>query len=780
MKRKIVFTGGGTGGHVTPAVAISEGLRDLYPDVIFRYVGKRGKVEERMVPKEWSGYGPLEKNVVFVSTTSGSLKNPKVLFQLGLGFVQATAFLLRFRPDAIVATGGYVSAPIVFASGILRKIGLLKTKLLVHEANAELGRMNKAAMGFADKIAVSFPGTKVPDSKKMFVGYPVRKRLVVQEETNKETLRRDARTSLNIPQDAKVVFAFGGSQGARTINRGMVDALPLLLADPQVIVLHGTGKKMPGSAYYGKDDVEKRLKSIDTDGMPQDWKERYRYTDFIDNMGEYYAATDLVVCRGGAGSLVEVCANAIASISIPKANLPGDHQAVNARVLEQLGATKVVYERVDIASGESVESIEPTELSRLIFELLADPDRRRQMGTLARTQYDASTSRQCADIVGALLGDCEMPLAKEEPVLMKERVLGKSDTQLERLLNNVRQGKEALSALDRLLILYKLDGLAAGNGLVRPARACRMFGIGRFTERLDVLLNYALNEEQSPFTRRDACKGLGKMGVLNKTVVDCLLQATNDDYFETVNESLYALYQLFSTQKQLLSDTAALNIDISEIQKTATQHSQSKEFDIRMNALGLLSLLCSDFDEIRDAFEANYFHPNWQVRKRIVECFAEMQKNTKIDNSEVEDILNNRFLQTSNGFETHFQLKEEIIQVYQQESRETFVEDLRTVIYSEMSPDEKTTQLDTLTTSAKEKGLELDIQEVLEDVKDSNNTVISKEHYRRKVSELVEDKRALYELKQEILSEDNHLQYNDVLQTIDFLIGDEQHVSTTR
>ena len=270
------------------------------------------------------------------------------------------------------------------------------------------------------------------------------------------------------------------------------------------------------------------------------------------------------------------------------------------------------------------------------------------------------------------------------------------------------------------------------------------------------------------------------MGVLNKTVVDCLLQATNDDYFETVNESLYALYQLFSTQKQLLSDTAALNIDISEIQKTATQHSQSKEFDIRMNALGLLSLLCSDFDEIRDAFEANYFHPNWQVRKRIVECFAEMQKNSKIDNSEVEDILNNRFLQTSNGFETHFQLKEEIIQVYQQESRETFVEDLRTVIYSEMSPDEKTTQLDTLTTSAKEKGLELDIQEVLEDVKDSNNTVISKEHYRRKVSELVEDKRALYELKQEILSEDNHLQYNDVLQTIDFLIGDEQHVSTTR
>ena len=137
MTRKIVFTGGGTGGHVTPAIAISEGLREVYPEVAFRYVGKKGKVEEGMVPKEWAAYGAKEKEVQFVSTTSGSLKSPKVLFQLGLGFVQAAAFLLRFRPDAVVATGGYVSAPIVFATGLLKKIGLLKKKMLL-EANAEL------------------------------------------------------------------------------------------------------------------------------------------------------------------------------------------------------------------------------------------------------------------------------------------------------------------------------------------------------------------------------------------------------------------------------------------------------------------------------------------------------------------------------------------------------------------------------------------------------------------------------------------------------------------
>ena len=584
MTRKIVFTGGGTGGHVTPAIAISEGLRELYPNVVFRYVGKKGKVEEGMVPKEWSAYNADEKQVQFVSTTSGSLKSPKVLFQLGLGFVQAIAFLLRFRPDAVVATGGYVSAPILFATGTLKKIGLLKTKIMLHEANAELGRMNAAAVKMADKVAVSFPGTKVIAAKKMFVGYPVRKRLVVDSSGDKAALKREAREKLDIPQDAKVIFAFGGSQGARTINRGIVDALPLLLADPNVIVLHGTGKKMPGNAYYGKTDVETRLDTLDSTELPANWRDRYKYTDFIDNMGDYYAATDLVVCRGGAGSLVEVCANGIASITIPKANLPGDHQAVNARVLEKLQATKVLYERVDIASDEDVESVEPTELADLVFELLADPALRLSMGEAARTQYDSTTSHQCASIVGALLGDCEMPVSKEEPELDSDRILGKTSGQLEGLLKKIYAGKDVLTDLERRLVLYKLDGWSASSGLVPPARACRMFGLGRFGERIDVLLKFAVDSRKSPFTRRDACKGLRFLGTLNEQVAATLLEATSDDYFETVVEALHAL-------SDLVEKNGRDGVPIKDMKEVASSLSKSKEFDVRMHALGLQALL---------------------------------------------------------------------------------------------------------------------------------------------------------------------------------------------
>ena len=707
MTRKIVFTGGGTGGHVTPAIAISEGLRDFYPDVTFRYVGKRGKVEEGMVPKEWSKYRPDEQKVQFVSTTSGSLKSPTVLFQLGLGFVQAAAFLMRFRPDAVVATGGYVSAPIVFATGLLKKIGLLKTKIMLHEANAELGRMNAAAVKLADKVAVSFPGTKVDPSKKMFVGYPVRQRLVVDTTGDKAEMKRIAREKLGLPQDAKVLFAFGGSQGARTINRGIVDSIPLLLEDPKVVVLHGTGKKMPGNAYYGKTDVEQRLQTLEATQLPADWQERYRYTDFIDNMGDYYAATDIVICRGGAGSLVEVCANGIASITIPKANLPGDHQAVNARVLEKLNATKVLYERVDIASGEDVESIEPTELAELVFTLLGDPKLRQSMGQAARTQYDSQTSQLCAGIVGALLGDCEMPVSKEEPELQSDRILGKSSGQLEGLLRKVHQGKDVLTDLERRLVLYKLDGWSASSGLVPPARACRMLGLGRFTDRLNVLLKFALDTRKSPFTRRDACKGLRFMETINQDVVDTLIQATEDQYFETVVEALHALYSL-------LLKHGSDSVEVAQVKKIASVLSQSNEFDVRMHALALQALLCQDFEEIRTDFEANYFHPNWQVRERMVESFVHLKKSNKIEDSELRDILENQFLHTSYGFDTHFRLKEEMIQLYQMEDREHFVQEFKGVIYSEGSIEDKVTQLQTLSEIAKEKNLDLDIHEVLD------------------------------------------------------------------
>ena len=670
-QKKFVFTGGGTGGHVTPALAIAEGIRDKYPSARFYYVGLKGKAEDGMVQKAWAS--EMEKGLAslhFVSTTSGSLKSPKVLLTLGIGFLQAVFFLLRTRPDAIVGTGGYVSAPIIFATAFLKSIRLSSAVIFLHEANAELGKMNKAAIRFAQKVGFSFPGTKIPESKKAFVGYPVRSSVVVNRAADKHQLKEEARQKLNIPQDAKVLFAFGGSQGARTINRGLVEALPLLLKDPKVWVIHGTGRQLKGNSYNGLKDAKSHLEKVKSQ-LPSDWETRYQPTDFIYNMGEVYAATDLVICRSGAGSLYEVCANGVAAITIPKANLTGDHQAVNARTLERLEAMKVIYERVDVAEEQTIESIDPEEFASLVFTLLADPEQRNKMIQNAMAQYEPNTSASCAIIVSNLLGGTEATNLKEEPTPQKERVLGKNSGQLEQLLKQARRGEVVLSAEERRIALYKIDGWSANTGLVMPARACRMIGEGQFVERIEVLKKFALDQSKSPFTRRDAFVGIRRMGRLDLEIMNVCLEGTKDSYFETVNDALRTLASLLRDHRLLFME------QYDRIKAKVQPFTTSKEFDIRMHAMAVLTEICADFSEIEASFQKNYFHPNWQVRRSIISCFGVLIERGILDTARVQKILQTEFLQTSNGFQMRFLLKEEMRDIFQQEPRTQFANNFR-------------------------------------------------------------------------------------------------------
>jgi hypothetical protein len=197
------------------------------------------------------------------------------------------------------------------------------------------------------------------------------------------------------------------------------------------------------------------------------------------------------------------------------------------------------------------------------------------------------------------------------------------------------------------------------------------------------------------------------MGVLNESVVNTLLEATKDDYFETVVEALHALYRL-------IEQNESIAIDCNAVKQVSSKLSQSKEFDVRMHALALQALLCNSFGEIRKDFEANYFHPNWQVRERMVESFVHMKRTGKIEEGELRDILENRFLHTSHGFDTHFRLKEEMIQLFQMEEREHFVKEFKEVIYLDGSFEIKASQLQSLAEKAKEQNLDVDIQDVLQ------------------------------------------------------------------
>lgn len=707
-RKKILFTGGGTGGHVTPNLAISQSIQKVYPDARFYYVGKKGKAEESMVPKGWKNlFSESRASLHFVSTTSGSVKNPKVLLTLFLGYLQAIALLIRHRPDIVIASGGYVSAPILFAAGTLRKLRLISSKIMLHEANAEVGKMIQMAIRFADIVAYSFPGTKIDKKKKRFVGYPVRESIVQKSLEIKGQSKEAAREKLGIPAQAKFVLAFGGSQGARTINRGIVEALPILLSDPDVHIMHGTGKKLAGAPYDGYQDVQKRL-AQQKESLPSNFDTRYVYKDFMDNIGDYYAAADLVVCRGGAGSLVEVCANGIAAVCIPKADLAGDHQAVNARVLERLGAINIIFESKDPLDSTSVESINAKDFGTLVLSLLNDPEKRAQMGSLASSQYDPTTAHKCAGFVQYLLGDIpQEPTLREETTVPEEAILGKGILSLISMFH--RKGANSLPPDQRRLALYKIDIAASQKSLVLPARACRMIGAGKFTERIDILLNFALNKQKSPFTRRDAFVGLRHLGVINTEVVQTILDGCSDPYFETVNEALYALFSLIKENLVLdrfshdrsITDESLRNIQAIDTMKSSiiarvTPLCSSSEFDIRMNALAVLSTLMDDFASINELLKQNFFHPNWQVRKKIVECYDILYQRDLVTLEEIQDIVQNDFLQTSNGFDMEFLLKSEIKDIFQRESNRKFTDELRAIIFSSQSKEEKVKRLESM------------------------------------------------------------------------------------
>jgi UDP-N-acetylglucosamine--N-acetylmuramyl-(pentapeptide) pyrophosphoryl-undecaprenol N-acetylglucosamine transferase len=391
----ILLSGGGTGGHVYPAVAIAEALRRRWPDVRLVFVGIRGRAEEAIVPK-------LGFELRFVpasgmpalSDLPGQLRFAATLAR---GVRAARALLDELQPAAVVGTGGYASAPVLLAAvgAVFPRARQKRPATFVHEQNAVPGKLNRLVGRRVDRVGVTFPESLrfFPKNRALHTGYPLRTQIGGID-------RAEARRRLGLPADAFVLLAFGGSLGARTINRGLAGALPALLAEPGVVVLHGTGR-YSGSDY---DPAADTAAAVDRAGLSAELRARYRPQQFLDPIGDYYAAADLVVCRAGAGTLAEVQGLGLPAIVIPKRGLPGDHQTANAKSLEQTGAARVVLEHlVDDPHSGRIDAIDPAELARLALELRADPAARRAMGERVRALHVAGAADLIAENIARLV-----------------------------------------------------------------------------------------------------------------------------------------------------------------------------------------------------------------------------------------------------------------------------------------------------------------------------------------------------------------------------------------
>jgi UDP-N-acetylglucosamine--N-acetylmuramyl-(pentapeptide) pyrophosphoryl-undecaprenol N-acetylglucosamine transferase len=344
---RIVLSGGGTGGHVYPAIAIAEQCLKEQPDAEFLYIGTNTGLEKEIVAK--SGL-PLRFESIEINgfRRKLSLDNLKTVLRFFRGVSRSKQLIKQFNPDIVIGTGGYVCGPVVYAAA---KLGI---STMIHEQNVLPGLTNRFLSRYASSIAVSFKGSesKFPNAKRIiFTGNP-RATTVAHADAAK------GRASLGLPADAILVVIVGGSRGARAINQLMVDIVPLLPRLPNVYFVFVTGDAQYEST---KQKMQERYRSVQS--------EHFRVVSYIHNMHEVLAATTLIVNRAGASFLAEITALGKPSILIPSPYVTNNHQEANARWLEQEKAAEVVLERDLTAEG----------MFALIEKIVTDPIRSEMM-----------------------------------------------------------------------------------------------------------------------------------------------------------------------------------------------------------------------------------------------------------------------------------------------------------------------------------------------------------------------------------------------------------------
>lgn len=319
---RFVVSGGGTGGHIYPALAIAGGLKERYPGAEVLYIGTIRGMEAGIVPR--AGL-PFQGIVASGLARKWSLHNMLVLWQAGRGFFQATRLIRRWRPDAVIGTGGYVCGPVVLAAALCR------VPTLIHEQNAYPGVTNRILSRFVSRVAVTFA-----DSVKYFprrvpvqlTGLPVRPEIMAAD-------RETALAKLHLPRDGFILLSFGGSRGARAINRAMVPVIKNLAGRPCLHILHITG-----TLGYQEFRDDCAASGIKLDNMGNVTIMPYLY-----HMQDALAAADLVISRAGAATLAELTVRGLPSILVPYPYAAENHQEYNARALEKEQAAIVILDR---------------------------------------------------------------------------------------------------------------------------------------------------------------------------------------------------------------------------------------------------------------------------------------------------------------------------------------------------------------------------------------------------------------------------------------------------
>ncbi len=370
----VIFTCGGTGGHINPAIAVANILKERHPDVKILFIGAQGHMEEKLVPQAGFELVTLPGSGLSRKLNLAGIKKNINAVKCVLNAVSRCKKIIRdFDADVIVGTGGYASFPALYAGS---RLGI---PTVVHESNAVPGVTTKLAAGVATKVLVCFEESrqyyKKADEVEV-VGMPVRREFLTGN-------KMDARKELGIADGKPVVVSAFGSQGAKVMNETMADMMPMEQQENFPFHhIHATGS-------FGKEWMPQRVKD---NGVDYENEPMLDIREYIYNMPTVMAAADLIIGRAGSATCNEIAAAGVPCILIPSPNVTNNHQEKNARVLEEAGGAVVVLEKD--CSAEKMYC--------LVKELLADENRREEMSKALRMLVRADSADRICSIVEEL------------------------------------------------------------------------------------------------------------------------------------------------------------------------------------------------------------------------------------------------------------------------------------------------------------------------------------------------------------------------------------------
>lgn len=331
----ILFAGGGTAGHINPALAVAGYIKEKHPDAKISYIGTADKLEARLVPEKGYEFRTIDvagfqRKITFKNI----IRNVSAAKKAVTSSINAKKILAELKPDIVVGTGGYVSGP------VLREAVKMGIKTAIHEQNAYPGVTTKMLSGKVDKVMLAMPEAEKHlklKFKPITTGNPVRTELLNVD-------RQAAREALGISDDRPVLLSFGGSLGARRINEAVTKLIKWHNGSGKFYHIHATGK-------VGYDTM---VNALTNDGTVLSSEIDVR--EYINNMDICMAAADLVICRAGAITLSELAACGKPSILIPSPYVAENHQFHNAMTLKKCGAAEIIEEK-DLTSELLIDKV---------------------------------------------------------------------------------------------------------------------------------------------------------------------------------------------------------------------------------------------------------------------------------------------------------------------------------------------------------------------------------------------------------------------------------------